>query len=107
MFDRITGDPTHYENNTYVMFSYVRSLHRLTIDELKRQVDMLHARERQACEKIDELQNITKDYEHKVEVLQTKLRKLSDDVRSVNVFVKCDKICSEELFTNSLHPPSL
>ena len=58
-----------------------RSLHRLTIDELKRQVDMLHGRERQAYEKIDELEKIVKDYEHSVEVLQNKLRQISDDVR--------------------------
>ncbi|CAB3979175.1 Hypothetical predicted protein [Paramuricea clavata] len=60
-----------------------RSLHRLTIDELKRQVDMLHGRENQAYDQIDELQKIVKDYEHKVEVLQNKLRKVSDDHKMV------------------------
>lgn len=60
---------------------HFRSLHRLTIDELKRQVDMLHGRERQAHEKIDELQKLVKDYEHTVELQQNKLRKISDDVR--------------------------
>jgi FtsZ-binding cell division protein ZapB len=58
-----------------------RSLHRLTIDELKRQVDMLHGRERQAYEKIDELQKSRNDYEHTVGVLQNKLRQISNDVR--------------------------
>jgi hypothetical protein len=43
---------------------------------------MLHGRENQAYDQIDELQKIVKDYEHKVEVLQNKLRKISEDVRN-------------------------
>ena len=64
----------------YVFF---RSLHRLTIDELKRQVDMLHDRERQAYDRIDDLEKIVKDYEYKTEILQDRLRKISDDVRNI------------------------
>ena len=47
---------------------------------------MLHGRERQASEKIDDLQKIVKDYEYKVEILQNRLRKISDDVSNLNVF---------------------
>ena len=47
---------------------------------------MLHGRERQASEKIDDLQKIVKDYEYKVEILQNRLRKISDDVSNLNVY---------------------
>lgn len=60
-----------------------RSLHRLTIDELKRQVDMLHERERMSYAKIQDLQETLRDYENKIDMLQDKLRKISDDHRTV------------------------
>ena len=64
-------------------YAFFRSLHRLTINELKRQVDMLHGRERQAYDRIDDLEKIVKDYEYKTEILQDRLRKISDDVRDL------------------------